>query len=156
MASAALKNRILIVSDEADTRMFLTNLLLAVNQEPIGAASRDQGLALARDRRTRAIILDVMMADREGIRMYRYLKADPDLCRIPVIMLSAIDRETLFICEKYQPAGASAGVPEPEGYIKKPPEADELLDHLNRLLCGCGLPQWTTSGPTPSIDGKHG
>jgi CheY-like chemotaxis protein len=127
----------LIVSDEPDTRMFLTNLLLAVNQEPIGADSRDQGLALARDRHPRVIILDMMMADRDGIRMYRLLKTDPALRRIPVIMLSAIEKATLFVCEKYQPTGTDGGVPEPEGYMKKPPEADELLAHLNRLLCGC-------------------
>lgn len=135
MAAASTKNRILVVSDEADTRIFLTNLLLAVNQEPIGAQSKDQGLALARQRRPRVIILDMMMAGREGIRMYRHLKSDPDLRPIPVIMLSAIDRDTFFLYEKYQPPGATTGVCQPEGYLQKPPEADELLRLVGQLTC---------------------
>jgi len=135
LASGLAKNRILVVSDEADTRIFLTNLLLAVNQEPIGAVDKDQGLALARERRPKVIILDMMMAGRDGIRMYRHLKTDPDLRPIPVIMLSAIDPETFFLYEKYQPHGTAAGVPQPEGYLQKPPEADELLRLVGELVC---------------------
>jgi len=108
---ATSKNQILVVSDEADTRMFLTNLLLAVKLHPIGAGSRDEGLTLARKKRPRAIILDVMMADRDGIRLFRGLRTDPLLREIPVIMLSAIDKATLFGCEKYQPREVPPALP---------------------------------------------
>ena len=133
MGSAVMKNIILVVADESDTRIFLSNLLSSVGFQPISAISMPEGLQTAKTRQPALIILDVMMTGKEGIRMYHHLKNDDTLKNIPVIMLSAIDRETFFLYEKFQSGQSGSGVPEPDAYLEKPPEADELL-HLVQSL----------------------
>jgi len=133
LGSAVMKNIILVVADESDMRIFLSNLLSSVGFQPISATNMPEGLQTAKIRRPALIILDVMMAGKEGIRMYHHLKNDEILKNIPVIMLSAIDRETFFLYEKFQSGQSGSGVPEPDAYLEKPPEADELL-HLVQSL----------------------
>lgn len=129
-----MKNIILVVADESDTRIFLSNLLGSVGFQPVSANNMPEGLQTAKTSQPALIILDVMMADKEGIRMYHHLKNDEVLKNIPVIMLSAIDRETFFLYEKFQSARGGSGVPEPDAYLEKPPEAEDLLYLVDRLI----------------------
>lgn len=130
---AGAANTILVVAEESDTRTFLSNLLRSEGFEPISTASMTDGLQRARAGRPNLIILDVMMPNKEGIRMYHYLKNDTALKAIPVIMLSAIDRETFFLYERFQSAQKGSGLPEPDAYLEKPPEADELIRLVRSL-----------------------
>ena len=134
MGPAVMKNIILVVADESDTRIFLSNLLSSVGFQPVSAINMPEGLETAKTRRPALIILDVMMAGKEGIRMYHHLKNDDTLKNIPVIMLSAIDRETFFLYEKFQSTRGGSGVPEPDAYLEKPPEAEDLLYLVQRLI----------------------
>jgi len=59
--------------------------------------------------------------------MYRQLKTDNTLNDIPVIMLSAIAKKTFSHYLKMLNARLEDPLPEPEGYMEKPPEAEELL-----------------------------
>jgi CheY-like chemotaxis protein len=65
--------------------------------------------------------------------MYRELKTDEELKGIPVIMLSAIAKKTFFHSQKMLNTYRGQVVPEPEAYIEKPPETEDLL----RLLQDC-------------------
>jgi len=58
------------------------------------AGSGEEGLRLARQLRPAAITLDVMMPNMDGWSVLSALKADPELCHIPVIMLTMIDDRT--------------------------------------------------------------
>ncbi|MBI9086269.1 MAG: response regulator [Desulfobacterales bacterium] len=120
-------NTILVVAEESDTRIFLSNLLRSGGFTPVSATTMAQGLQRARAGRPNLIILDVMMPNKEGIRMYHHLKNDTALKAIPVIMLSAIDRETFFLYERFQSTQKRSGLPKPDAYLEKPPEADELI-----------------------------
>lgn len=134
MGTAAKVNNILVVADEPDTRIFLSNLLCSVGFKPISATNLPEGLRAAKTERPALIILDVMMAGKEGMRIYHHLKKDKILRNIPIIMLSTIDRETFFLYEKFQSSQSGPGVPEPDAYLEKPPEADELLKLVQSLI----------------------
>ena len=127
------RKKILVVSDESDMRIFLSNLLDAGGFEPTEAENGAEGLKMATAMKPALIILDVMMSNKEGIQIYRNLKNDKTLKKIPVIMLSAIDRKTFFFYEKFKSTPSGAGVPEPEAYLGKPPEAEELIGIVQRL-----------------------
>lgn len=114
--------------------MFLANLLSSVGFEPLGACGMSEGLKIARSRLPALIILDVMMPDNKGIRLYHHLKNDAILKTVPVIMLSAIDRETFFLYEKFQTPSKPGISPEPDAYLEKPPEAEELLRAVHALI----------------------
>ena len=75
-----------------------------------------------------------MLAKEGGIQMYRELKIDDDLKHIPVIMLSGISKKTFFHSQGMLDSYMGQSVPEPEAYIEKPPDSEELLQLTESLL----------------------
>ena len=80
------------------------------------------------------IILDILMPKQSGIRMYRELKTDEPLKDIPVIVLSAIAPKSFFRSQEVLAEFAGQPVPEPEAYIEKPEEPEELIDLMKKIL----------------------
>jgi CheY-like chemotaxis protein len=66
--------------------------------------------------------------------MYRDLRVDDELKDIPVIMLSGIAKKTFFHSQNVLDAYTSQSVREPDAYIEKPPEAEDLLESVRGLL----------------------
>lgn len=129
--------KILIVDDEADMRIFVSTIMESGGLIPAAAGDGAEALQRARSDPPDLIILDVMMPRIEdGIETFRTLKSEPGLCGIPVVMLSAIARKTFFHSLKMLSPGREERIPEPEAYMEKPPEADELLRLVKRLLNG--------------------
>ncbi|MCP4682209.1 MAG: response regulator [Desulfobacterales bacterium] len=125
--------KILVIEDEADTEIFLSNLLISGGFHPIDAQDKAGGIQKAREETPGVIIIDMMMPGEEGIQLYRDLKLDEELKKIPVIMLSTIDKKTFFLLQKFQSPQSDRGIPTPEAYLEKPPEAEELLEIVSRL-----------------------
>src|SRR5262245_16499205 len=67
------------------------------------------------------ILLDLMMPVMDGWEFRRRQRANPDLSRVPVIVLSALDQ-------------TRAGGLDPEAFLKKPLDFDRLLQ-LVRSYC---------------------
>ena len=130
------KKIILVVDDELDMRTFITTLLETSGYRPIVAANGEEGIRKARELKPAVIILDVMMPKEGGVQMYRQLKTDEELKGIPVIMLSAIAKKTFFHSQKMLNTYRGQMVPEPEAYIEKPPETEQLLKVLQDCV-GC-------------------
>jgi CheY-like chemotaxis protein len=131
---AQMAKKVLVVDDELDMRTFITTLLETNGFKPLSAQDGIQGLEMARKSKPSLIILDVMMPRESGIALYRDLKGDPDLKDIPVIMLSALSKKTFFHSQKVLDEYKREKIPEPEAYIEKPPEPDELLDAVQKTL----------------------
>jgi CheY-like chemotaxis protein len=94
----------------------------------------NEGLIKAKDVCPDLIILDVMMPGEGGVQMYRKLKTDKTLCDIPVIMLSAVARKTFSHYLNMVNARQKDAIPDPDAYIEKPPEAEELLKVATSLI----------------------
>lgn len=121
------KKTVLIVEDELDMRIFLSTLLETSGYRPIVTRDGTEGLLQAREAGPDLIILDVMMPGEGGVQMYRQLKTDKTLCEIPVIMLSAVAEKTFAHYLNMINARLKDAIPDPDAYIEKPPEAEELL-----------------------------
>jgi len=125
--------KVLVVEDEPDMRIFLSNLLETDGFSSTCVQNRQQGMAAASRVFPSVIIIDAMLPEEEGIRMYRDLKKNRDLKHIPVVMLSTFDKKTFLHYRKYQASGLGIGVPEPDAFLAKPPEAEELLKTVRKL-----------------------
>ncbi len=130
------KKRVLVVGDELDMRTFVCTLLGTCGYQSIAASDAEEGISKARELKPELIILDVMLPRESGIQMYRELKTDDDLKHIPVIMLSGISKKTFFHSQSMLDTYMGKSVPEPEAYMEKPPESDELIQLAERLLAG--------------------
>ena len=128
------KKTVLIVEDELDMRIFLSTLLETSGYEPIMTRDGTEGLLKAKDACPDLIILDVMMPGEGGVQMYRQLKTDTNLCNIPVIMLSAVTRKTFAHYLNMVNARLKDTIPDPDAYIEKPPEAEDLLRMTTSLI----------------------
>jgi len=129
-----LRKRILVVDDELDMRIYVSTLLETNGYKPLSAVDGKEGLEVARKNRPSLIILDVMMPKESGIGLYRDLKIDQELKDIPVIMLSALSKKTFFHSQRVLNEYKGENIPDPEGYIEKPPESEELLEAIQNCL----------------------
>ena len=129
-----MAKKVLVVDDELDMRIFMTTLLETSDFKPLSAVNGIEGLEIARNEKPALVILDVMMPKESGISMYRALRTDEALKDIPVIILSAMAKKTFFHSQKMLDEFKGEKVPEPEAYIEKPPEAEELLEAIQRFV----------------------
>jgi CheY-like chemotaxis protein len=88
---SAEKGRILIVDDNDDNRDVLRRWLVRDGHTVEEAADGSQALERAAAAPCDLILLDIIMPHVNGIEALRRLKADPQLCHIPVVMISAFD-----------------------------------------------------------------
>ena len=79
----------LIVEDDADSRIMLATILTMQGYETVTAANGAEGLALARQQRPCLILLDLMMPIMNGEQFRDAQLADPTLRDVPVIVLTA-------------------------------------------------------------------
>jgi len=113
---------VLIVEDDADLREMMAQLLTL---EGFNAATVSNGREalqyLEGGEAPELILLDLMMPVMDGWEFRRRQKADPEMSRVPVIVLSALEQ------------GRAAGL-DPEAFLKKPLDFDRLLQ-LVRHYC---------------------
>jgi len=128
-----MKN-VLVVDDDADVRIFVSTVLEENNCSPIITKNGDEGLSKVREKKPDLIILDVLMPKRSGIKMYRELKTDDSLKKIPVVILSGIAKRTFLRSQEALTEFGEKGVPEPDFYLEKPVEPEELAEVVKRIL----------------------
>jgi CheY-like chemotaxis protein len=128
------KQKILVVADDPDMRIFFSALLKTGGFSPIVAKNGTEGMEKARTQKPVFIILDVPMPENSGMQMYMCLKQDKQLSCIPVIMVSAIDKQTFTHYQKTKGIRMGQDILSPEAYLEKPPEAAEVLDLINKAL----------------------
>ncbi|NOZ96013.1 MAG: response regulator [Acidobacteria bacterium] len=112
---------ILIIDDEQDVRIYLRTLFTRAGYEVVTAADGEEGLELARKSRPQLIFLDIMMPKRTGIMLYRRIKKDPGLGQVPVVILTGLSQYRAFFAQDFEE------VPQPEAFVEKPPDREELL-----------------------------
>ena len=129
------KKKILIVGEEPNMRIFLSNLLHSDGFDSIEAIDSDEGLRKAREYCPDVIILDAMIPSEAGLRIYRCLKCDAKLKLIPVLILATLNEKTFTCYRLSQNIQRGCVLPEPEAYLEKPPKTAKLLNIVRRLSC---------------------
>ena len=89
--------KILIIDDELDTRIFMSNLLSFHGYQSIWAEDRIEGLQKALAENPMVIIIDMTMPGKNGIQLYHDLKREKKLNTIPVIMLTLYRAGNVFL-----------------------------------------------------------
>jgi CheY-like chemotaxis protein len=130
------KKTVLIVDDELEMQVFLSTLLESRGFKPVVAGSGVEGIQKAEALHPALIILDATLPMQGGAMMFRKLKCNKDLCGIPVLLLSSVDWNTYHHYQKIQETQSDDEAPEPEAFLNKPPEADELLTIVADLAEG--------------------
>jgi len=129
-----MAKKILTVDDDPDIIAFVKTVLEENGYMPLVARNGEAGLAMVREEKPALVILDVLMPKQSGIRMYREMKFDEDLKDIPVVVLSGIAKRTFLRSQEALTEFGDDPVPEPEAYIEKPVEPEELAEVIKKLV----------------------
>ena len=122
--------KILVVDDDPDLVESVTKLLEDKNHQVVQAYGGIEGLEKARTEKPDAIILDVMMDDKDGYEVCKELKGDPSCKDIPVLLLTAVVSQIPSTSYTHRMGMET----EADDYVDKPVEPNELVRLVERLL----------------------
>jgi PAS domain S-box-containing protein len=130
-ASRVVK-RVLYVEDNP-TNVKLVRRMLAQRRDVqlLSAHTPELGLEMAASAHPHLILLDINLPGMDGYQLLRLLQADPDLCAIPVVAVSA------YAMHADIERGLAAGFAD---YITKPVNALRLMQTLDRILASADSP----------------
>ena len=117
---------ILVVDDSLTTRMLERSILESAGYEVDLAASAEEALEKARDRRYGLFLTDIDMPGINGFTFVERTRADPRLAGVPAILVSS--RASAADRDRGRAAGASAYV------VKGEFDQEQLLAHIRRLV----------------------
>jgi CheY-like chemotaxis protein len=129
-----MSKKVLCVDDDPDIRLFVVTVLEENGYTALTAPNGEEGIKIIREEKPDLVTLDVLMPRQSGIKMYRELKTDDSLKNIPVIMLSGIARRTFLRSQEALTEFGNENVPEPEAYLEKPIEPEELADMIKKII----------------------
>ncbi len=124
------KKRILVVDDEADFCSLIQCNLEKQGFEVDVAYDGDECLAKVTANPPDAIILDIVMPEKDGHAVCRALKTDKDLSAIPILMLTAA--ACPVTASRYSHSSGSAM--QADDYLPKPVSVEDITQSLKNLL----------------------
>ena len=81
--------KIVIVEDEPDTAEMFAEMMRLSGYHVLKSYGGTPAIALITKENPDVVVLDVMMPDLSGLEVLRYLRRDPRLEQIPVVVVSA-------------------------------------------------------------------
>lgn len=117
--------RIIIAEDDEIIGEVARDVLLAAGHGVGLLANGKEALSVIRARRPELVILDCNIPDLSGLLILREMRKSPDLCQIPVLILTGrrSDGDVAIAMNE----GADA-------YMKKPFDPEELVFRVEELL----------------------
>lgn len=119
------KKTILIVDDNADTRLVLSARLKANHYDTVFAADALQVMSVALKERPDAILLDLGLPGGNGLMVLERLKANTSLGSIPVIIVTAEDPQ---VAEARAIEGGAVA------FLQKPVDQDKLMAAVQQAV----------------------
>jgi len=129
-----MSKKVLVVDDDPDVRLFSVTVLEENGYTPLEAEDGESGLKMIKEEKPDLVILDVLMPRQSGVRLYRELKTAKALKDVKVIILSGIAKKTFLRSQKALTEFGGAEIPEPEIYLEKPVEPEELAEVIKKVL----------------------
>ena len=125
-----MPKKILLIDDDPDLLNAVRMILESKNYNVAMAFGGIEGLEKAKTENPDLIVLDVMMPDKDGYSVCKELKSNPELSRIPVILLTAVVSH-ISTTRFTQQMGVET---EADDYIDKPVEPNVLVKRIETLL----------------------
>ena len=99
---------VLVIDDELDIVDYLATVLEEHGYRAVTATDADHGMQSARNARPDLITLDIMMPKKTGAALIKELDQDPDLCLIPVLVVSAFSKSRDLPPQQFREIGRAS------------------------------------------------
>ncbi|MDZ7831179.1 MAG: response regulator [Desulfobacterales bacterium] len=124
------KKRILVVDDEPDFVSIVKKNLEKAGFDVEVAYDGVEGMEKVQANPPDAIVLDVMMPEKDGYKVCSELKRDEKYADIPILLLTAVaDHVSSTRYSHYDGMSTEA-----DDYLPKPASAEDILDSVQSLL----------------------
>lgn len=121
-----IKNNILIVEDEHDIRSIYVEVLKGAGYNMDEAGDGETGMSKIKNTDWNLLLLDIMLPGRDGLKILKDLKDNPDLKKGPVIALTNLNSENII-----QEAFSSGA----DGYLNKSEVTpDKIVEEVGKVL----------------------
>ena len=128
------KKKILTIDDEPDERLYLVTLLEDNGYATDTAEDGNEGMEKAKAAPPDLITLDISMPEKSGVRFYREIRKDPELAKIPVVIVTGVTGLGGNPEEFQNFLSTRKGTPPPDAFISKPVDREKLLETIKKLL----------------------
>ena len=112
---------VLVVEDDPEINELVGAYVQIAGFDYVRALNGTQAVEKAKQNHLALIVLDIMLPDIDGFEVSRRLKNEESTRSIPIVMLTALDRED------YRQRGKSAGAVD---YLTKPFDPERLLEAM--------------------------
>ncbi|HMU70355.1 MAG TPA: response regulator [Chitinophagales bacterium] len=117
--------KIVIIDDDQETTKLLEGILKINGHEPFSINESRNAIKAVETIMPEMVLLDIMMAEINGIAICKLIKSDPNISDIAVVMVSALNDEGT----KRDAFNAGAN-----DFITKPIFPKEFVKHINGIL----------------------
>ncbi len=124
------KPLILIIDDDFDLVDTVTLVLKKMGLFVAAAYGGREGIERARKERPDLIVLDIMMPDMDGYAVSMELRSDPELSKIPIIMLTSVSDYVIATDVKKAKGRAIVA----DDFFEKPVDPEALAERIHELL----------------------
>ncbi|MDP2645577.1 MAG: response regulator [Desulfobacterales bacterium] len=124
------KKRVLIVEDEPDYASIVQGYLEKEGFEVDIAYNGVEGMEKVAADPPNAVIMDVMMPEKDGYDLCRDLKGDSRFAGIPVILLTAVADHVMTTRYSHHDGMST----EADDYLEKPASSERIIESLKRLI----------------------
>ena len=122
--------KILIVEDTKSIREIVAFMLRSKGYETEESGDGQDAEQRVRDNPPDLVVLDAMLPKKTGFDVCQSLKSDEKLKHIPILMLTAITRDSGKSDEYWREKSQA------DDFMSKPFKATELVERIERLLDG--------------------
>jgi len=127
----ATPKKIIIVEDQPDVADLLEEMLGIDGYRVRKIHSSGGALSVIRTEKPDVVLLDIMMPDVSGLEVLRFMRREPDLQQIPVVIISA----------KTLPADVRTGLEAgATAYLTKPVDVDKLRRTVAQVIGSAEAP----------------
>jgi DNA-binding response OmpR family regulator len=116
---------IVIVEDEQDAAEMFAEMMHVSGFQVLKAAGSASAMSLIKKETPAAVILDIMMPGISGLEVLRYMRREPELADIPVVVVSA--KCTPGDIQTGMDAGASVYLTKPVSYLDLKVAVEKVL-----------------------------
>jgi CheY-like chemotaxis protein len=120
---------VMIIEDETEAAELFGEMMRVNGFRVIKMFSSTPAIPMIAQEKPDLIILDIMMPDISGLEVLRYMRREPELARIPVIVISA--KSMPGDIKTGIEAGASMYLTKPVGFLDLKQAVDKVLQNSN-------------------------
>ncbi len=119
------QKKVIVVEDEPDAAEMFAEMMRVSGYEVMKIFSSTPAIGIISAEQPDLVILDIMMPDVSGLEVLRFMRREPHLKGIPVILVSA--KSMPADIQEGMDAGASRYLTKPVGFLELKSAVEELV-----------------------------